>query len=133
MKKLTLAIDFDGTIVEIDYPKIGALIDDAKYYINKLYDDGHAIVINSCRAGKEEQDMKKFLILNDIKFHYINENTHAIIMEYGKDCRKMSADIYIDDKQLTPLPGWDMIYSIVDAVAHGKTPIAVHTQLKLQL
>jgi hypothetical protein len=133
MKRLNLAIDFDGTIVEIDYPRIGELIEDAKYYINKLYEDGHVIIINSCRAGKEEEDMRKFLILNGIKFHYLNENTKALIMEYGKDCRKMSADIYIDDKQLTPLPAWDMIYSIVNAVANGKTPVAVHTQLKLQL
>ncbi len=133
MNKLTLAIDFDGTIVEIDYPKIGKPIEDAKYYLNKLHEDGHTIIINSCRAGKEEVEMRKFLILSGFKFHYINENNQALIKFYGKDCRKMSADIYIDDKQLTPLPGWDMIYSIVDAVAHGITPTAVHTQLKLQL
>ena len=37
---MIIAIDFDGTIVENDYPRIGKLKANAKITINKLYDSG---------------------------------------------------------------------------------------------
>lgn len=98
MKKLVIAIDFDGTIVTDKYPDIGYLKRNAKEVINELYDQGHDIIINSCRQGKEEREMVEFLIDNEIKFTAVNENLSYRIEEYGNDCRKIGADVYIDDK-----------------------------------
>ena len=111
--KLILAIDFDGTIVEIDYPDIGELKESAVEYINKLYDDGHQIIINSCRVGNQEVEMCWFLHGQGIKHHYVNENHPAMIDYYGTDTRKISADLYIDDKNLGGLPEWKDIYKLV--------------------
>jgi len=63
MKLLTISVDFDGTIAYEEYPDIGNPIPGAIEAINTLYDMGHTIIINSCRAGEHEQKMKNFFIL----------------------------------------------------------------------
>jgi len=110
---MVLAIDFDGTICENAFPKIGNLINEADVYIRKLFKDGHEIVINTCRSGKYEGIAQDFLDENDIPYHYINSNLPRLIVKYTQDCRKISADIYIDDKCLMGLPSWKKIYKII--------------------
>ena len=117
MEKLTLAIDFDGTIVKELYPDIGSLLPGAKEYINKLYDDGHYIIIWTCRSEGYEIGVVEFLDGMNIKYHQVNENELARIEKYGSDSRKISADIYIDDKNLGGLPNWPTIYEMV--LAHA--------------
>jgi guanylate kinase len=121
MKKLVIAIDFDGTIVTNKYPDIGYLKRDAKEVINKLYDEGHDIIINSCRQGKEEREMVEFLIDNEIKFNAVNENLCYRIEEYGNDCRKIGADIYIDDKAYPcNFINWNDIYYVITYMVNRK-------------
>lgn len=114
-----LAVDFDGTICEVDYPGIGREREGAKEYINKLYDEGYMIVINTCRTNAGEvkaQDMaEEFLKLRGIKYHKINENMDHLIEVYGCDTRKISADVYIDDKCLYKIPTWEEKYNIIKA------------------
>jgi len=111
--RLTLAIDFDNTIVEEKYPDIGNLLPNAKKYINKLYEQGYFIIINTCRANEQEAEAEDFLYRKGIHFHKLNENQPGRILQYGTDCRKISADIYIDDKNLGGLPDWKTIYKLI--------------------
>ena len=110
---MILAIDFDNTIVEEFYPDIGPLKDNAKEVINLLYDQEHTIIINSCRSGLYEGIMEQFLIEKEIKYHWINCNEPDRIKQFGRDCRKVSADIYIDDKNLGGIPDWLTIYEMI--------------------
>lgn len=110
---MILSIDFDGTICERNYPEVGEFREDAAYYMMKLYDDCHVIIINTCRSGKYEGMAQDFLDENGIRYHYINSNLPELITQYGQDCRKISADIYIDDKCLMGLPSWKTIYDII--------------------
>lgn len=122
MKKLRIAIDFDGTIVSDAYPNIGNMRGDAKMYINRLYDEGHTITINTCRTGKEEGAARAWLELIGIKFHWINTNRPEDIIKYNADCRKISADVHIDDKDLFALtygmPTWIQIWGMIDTLAN---------------
>jgi hypothetical protein len=95
---MIFAIDFDGTIVEHDFPRIGKLKENAKETINKLCDAGHKIIIWTCRYEDiHKTDMVKFLLDNDIKYHKINCN----ISDIGfTPFPKVYADIYIDDRNL---------------------------------
>ena len=117
MKSLRLAIDFDNTIVEEEYPAVGKLIEGSKEYINKLYDDGHTITINTCRTGLEEGIAQTFLKEAGINYHWINCNRPEDIRQYLKDCRKISADVYIDDKNIGGIPPWNEIYDILTKIA----------------
>jgi uncharacterized HAD superfamily protein len=121
MKKLILSIDFDGTICDLAYPKIGELKKDASIYIRKLYNEGHYIIINTCRSGKFEGHAQEFLDNAMIPYHYINSNLPHVIEMYSADCRKISADIYIDDKCLMGLPEtWEEIYNLINKKANGR-------------
>lgn len=111
-RHLILAIDFDGTIAELSFPEVGAMKPNADKYIKKLYDEGHHIIIHTCRSGVYEGMAETFLKERDIPYHYINSNMPYLIEEYGQDCRKISADVYIDDKGLMGLPDtWEGIYN----------------------
>lgn len=53
--------------------------------VNKLYMEGHTIIIHSARPWEVARKTVAWLILNNVKFHGINFN-------------KMSANCYIDDR-----------------------------------
>ena len=95
---MIISIDFDGTIVNHEYPFIGKIKENAKKVINNLCDKGHTIIIWTCRYEKEDLiNMKNFLGLNEIRYHYINENAKGINF---KPYPKIYADIYIDDRNI---------------------------------
>lgn len=109
-----IAIDFDGTIVEDRYPEIGELKHNSKEVINKLYGEGYTIIIWTCRTYLKMLEAVEFLVKNGIKYHQINENCPKNVHKYGgSNPRKISANIYIDDLQLEPLPDWNEIYEII--------------------
>jgi len=125
MNKLVLAVDFDGTIASENYPDIGTLKRGAKETINSWYDSGHTIIINSCRSGKYEIDMIEFLETNGIKYHEVNNNSPHRIDLYARDCRKIGADIYIDDKNcFDKVVLWKEIKTYVNIFANQK-PIII--------
>jgi hypothetical protein len=109
----TLSVDFDGTIVEDAYPYIGELKPNAKEVITGLFENGHDIIINTCRAGTYEADVYQFLDDWDIPYNYINCNLPEKVEHYGMDCRKISADVYIDDKNIIPTTDWDFIEKLL--------------------
>lgn len=111
--EVILAVDFDGTICTVSYPKVGDERKDAIKYINKLYDEGYGIVINTCRSLEAATAARKFLSDNNCNYHYFNCNFPHLIELYGNDCRKISADVYIDDKCLFEIPTWEEKYNII--------------------
>lgn len=99
----TIAIDFDHTIVEDEYPKIKKLYSNAKRVINRLHNK-YFIIIHTCRTGDEEKRVRKYLNDNGILYDAINKNNPLRSQKFGNDSRKVSADIYIDDRALLGLP-----------------------------
>lgn len=97
---MIIAVDFDGTIVKNAYPGIGAPMKDAAEALRYFKKRGHTIIINSCRAGNYVDDMRQYLLYNGIPFDFINENDPKRTAQYGGDTRKISADVYIDDKNI---------------------------------
>lgn len=97
---MIISVDFDGTIVENKYPEIGDPIPGAIETLQAWKARGHTIIINSCRSGVHQAQMEAWLIRNHVAHDYINENDPARTEQYGSDCRKISADIYIDDHNI---------------------------------
>lgn len=113
MKTFILAVDFDGTIAEDSFPEVGLIRKGAKKYLQQLADDGHKIIINTCRTGRFEGMAEDFLIKHEIPYNYINNNLPKMIKMYKQDCRKISADYYIDNRNIGGLPSWKKIYKII--------------------
>lgn len=119
---LVIGVDFDETIARVPhFPHILGLRKGAKYFINKLYDEGHYIIINTCRTDNIDKNCydatqaKSYLAEQGIKWNKFNENHPGLINYFGVSCRKISADTHIDDKNLSlfGLPPWWMIYLLV--------------------
>lgn len=108
--KLVIAIDFDGTIVQNKFPDIGTIKPDAKRIINKLFKEGHELILWTCRSDLLLLEATEFLRSVGIPFHSYNINSDKVT--FGCD-PKIYADIYIDDKSLFGLPDWQTIYQIV--------------------
>lgn len=100
MRRLIISVDFDGCLVYDCFPEIGDLKPFAAEVMKKWLEDGHYIIINSCRAGDREKDMREFLNHYKIFYDSINNNLKERILQYGSDTRKISADLYIDDKNI---------------------------------
>lgn len=101
LKGKIIAVDFDNTIAYTDYPKIIA----PRYEIIWLLQDAHKrgaeIILNTCRTGKSLSDAVEFCEKHSVPITRVNANSPERIKQYGTDCRKISADVYIDDKNLS--------------------------------
>ena len=108
---MTVAIDFDGTIVEDKYPQIGVLQSGAKDTLQRLHKEGHKIIIWTCRSGDLLVEALNFLLWHDIPFDQVNDNLRENIEHYGGNSRKVCADVYIDDRNLfSDKTDWEQIY-----------------------
>lgn len=128
MKQLTLAVDFDGTLVEEGFhPEIGPIRKNAKEVINKLHEDGHYIIIWTCRTLDVDK-VAEFLNQHQIKFHAINEEHPETMEKWGYSSRKIGASYYIDDRGIGGLPSWNKIYKIINRKANDKRGICTVSQ-----
>ena len=91
-----IAIDFDGTCVTHDYPRIGKDIH-AIPVLNKLVSNGHKLILNTMRSGKELDAAVNWFKENNIELFGINENP---TQKRWTDSPKVYAHMYIDDAAL---------------------------------
>lgn len=107
---MILAIDFDSTICENEFPNIGTPIPNAFPVLKKLQQLGHQLILWSCRSGKELNDAIEFCEEKGLQFDAINENVDNLNFETSN---KIYADIYIDDRGINGIPDWIDIYKII--------------------
>lgn len=119
--KLILAIDFDGTIVDDAYPKIGKPKIFAFETLKKLQEDGHRLILWTYRCGSKLDEAVKFCEDNGIVFYAINSS--FLDEEYSNDVsRKINADIFIDDRNIGGFIGWGEVYQMLTN-SNGFPPI----------
>jgi len=106
---MTIAIDFDGTIVEHEYPKIGKSLPFVFETLKALQKAGHLLILWTYRSGKELEEAVEFCQKKGIEFYAINKNYPEEIYEENKISRKILADIYIDDRNFGGFAGWGVI------------------------
>ena len=100
-----ILIDFDNTITSSNdgYPMIPPIRPYAKEVINKYYDIGHCIIINTCRCDEQEVAVKEWLTLQGVKFCHVNDNCEIRKKQFGNNTRKIGGHINIDDKNIDSL------------------------------
>lgn len=108
-----IAVDFDGTIVEEAYPKIGKPIPFAIDALKRLQkEDNHQIILWTVREGQYLQEAVDYCAKQGLIFYAVNKNYPE---ESGPSARKLTADIFIDDRSVGGLPDWGMIYKMIKA------------------
>ena len=105
---MIIAVDFDGTIVEHKYPKIGKPLPFAFETLKMLIDAGHRLILWTVREGKELEEAVEFCRKNGVEFYAVNSNYPDKEVS-GSQPRKIVADIYIDDRNFGGFPGWGEI------------------------
>ena len=93
VNNMYIAIDFDGTCVTHDYPRIGKDIH-AIPVLKKLVSNGHKLILNTMRSGKELDDAVNWFKENNIELFGINENP---TQKRWTNSPKVYAHMYIDD------------------------------------
>jgi len=111
---MTIAVDFDGTIVENRYPEIGREIPFAIDTLKMLIRDRHRLILWTAREGKFLDDAVLWCRERGVEFYAINrdypEETTGNNPYFS---RKLKADLFIDDRNIGGLPDWGTIYSMI--------------------
>ncbi|HKL09255.1 MAG TPA: hypothetical protein VJ896_10810 [Bacteroidales bacterium] len=110
---MKIAVDFDGTIVDHEYPEIGKPKLFAFETLKALQDKGVSLILWTFRAGKELEEAVEFCKKNGIEFYAVNKNYPEEILD-DSISRKINADIYIDDRNIGGFPGWSAIWQMLN-------------------
>jgi hypothetical protein len=103
---MVIGIDFDGTCVTHEYPKIGRNIG-AESVLKELVDNGNNLILLTMRSGTELEQAMKWFYIHKIHLSGINENPEQ---RQWTSSPKIYANLYIDDAGLR-MP---LIYSSID-------------------
>ena len=112
---MTIAVDFDGTIVEHRYPEIGKELPFATETLKMLIKDRHRLILWSVREGKLLDDAVNWCRERGVEFYAVNRDYPE---ERGTEnnnnfSRKLKVDMFIDDRNIGGLPDWGTIYRMI--------------------
>ena len=116
----TIAVDFDGTIVEHRYPEIGEERPFAIDTLKMLITDRHKLILWTVREGQLLDDAVNWCRERGVEFYAINRDYPEETFENNPHfSRKLnSIDYWIDDRNIGGLPDWGTIYRMI---SHRRT------------
>lgn len=120
---MIIAIDFDGTVVEHQFPEIGDPLPGAIETLKALQTAGHTLIIWTYRELQQFTDVYSWITEHvDIDEDRLAVNRtdpremaalrkqdirpHRILCDHSLE---VYADLYIDDRNLGGFPGWDAV------------------------
>jgi len=110
----TIAVDFDGTIVTHEYPRIGKEIPFATDTLKMLIKDKHRLILWTVREGKLLQEAIDWCKERGVIFWAVNKDYPEEVPENNEDySRKLKADYFIDDRNIGGMPDWGEIYQMI--------------------
>jgi hypothetical protein len=110
---IKIAVDFDGTIVEHEYPEIGKEKLFAFQTLKEFDKMGARLILWTFRTGKELEDAVEFCRKNGVEFYAVNKNYPEEVFDETVS-RKINADVYIDDKNIGGFPGWSEVWQMLN-------------------
>ena len=111
---MTIAVDFDGTIVEHRYPEIGKELPFATQTLRMLIEDRHKLILWSVREGKLLEDAVEWCRKRGVEFYAVNKDFPEEDLSKNQSfSRKLKADVWIDDRNIGGLPDWGTIYQMI--------------------
>lgn len=126
---MTIAVDFDGTIVTHEYPQIGKEIPFAIQTLKMLQQDGHKLILWSVRKDELLEDAVRWCRERGLEFYAVNKEYPEEEMQNNIFySRKLKVDLWSDDRNVGGLPDWGIIYRIIkerttyEAVLFEKIP-----------
>ena len=110
---MTIAVDFDGTIVEHRYPKIGEEIPFATETLKILAQERHKLILWTVREGELLEEAIEWCRQRGVFFYSVNKDYPEEEKSHNGFSRKLKADLCIDARNLGGLPDWGTIYQMI--------------------
>ena len=110
---MTIAVDFDGTIVEHRYPEIGREVPFATDTLKMLIKEGHRLILWSVREGKLLDEAVEWCRERGVEFYAVNKDYPEEGREDKNFSRKLKVEMFIDDRNVGGLPDWGVIYKMI--------------------
>lgn len=120
---MIIAVDFDGTCVEHDYPSVGIDVEGAVEVLRSIVAKRHRLILFTMRSGSKLDDAVKWFRDRKIELWAVNENPEQ---REWTSSPKVYADLYIDDSAIgcpirfidgvrRPVVNWSKIKSILES------------------
>lgn len=92
---MVIAVDFDGTIVQHRYPRIGKEVPFAIDTLKRLQEEHHLLILWTVREGELLEEAVAFCRERGLEFYAVNANhpDERIRKEQTCPCRKLRADL----------------------------------------
>ncbi len=113
MINIKIAVDFDGTIVEHQYPEIGKEKLFAFETLREMQKRGFKLILWTVRSGNELEEAVEFCRNKGVEFYAVNKNYPEEVIDKNF-VRKIEADIYIDDRNVGGFPGWSAVWQMLN-------------------
>lgn len=91
---MIIAVDFDGTLVEHEYPRIGPEVPFAFETLKLWMGQGHRLILYTMRSGEKLKEAVDFCMGRGVDFWGVNQNPEQ---HEWTDSPKVYAHQYIDD------------------------------------
>lgn len=102
-KPLIIAVDFDGTLCDSCFPKIGHPHLELINRLRQLRQEGNKLILWTCRNDEYLENALAFCQKHHLEFDAINDNLPENKKAFnGHYTRKIYANIYLDDHSLLP-------------------------------
>ncbi|MFZ4863886.1 BT0820 family HAD-type phosphatase [Sphingobacterium sp. Mn56C] len=108
---MIIAVDFDGTIVEHKYPAIGKPIPFAIETLKQLQNERHILILWTVREGRLLEEAIAYCAAQGL--HFFAHNANFPEENRTNAARKLTADLFIDDRNFGGLPDWGVIYQAI--------------------
>lgn len=99
---MIIAVDFDGTLCSNAWPGIGAPRKGVIEYVKHQRQNGAKVILWTNRVGDRLDAAVAWCREQGVEFDAVNENLSEIVQEFGADCRKVFANVYLDDRAMKP-------------------------------
>lgn len=93
------AVDFDGTIVENEFPDIGSINQEVRKFLLKRKEKGNIIILWTTRDNEKLDEAVEFCDNHGIPIDYVNRNVPWLDFDTSD---KIFADVYVDDRGYNP-------------------------------
>ena len=110
---MTIAVDFDGTIVEHRYPELGREIPFATDTLKMLSKEGHRLILWSVREGHLLDEAVAWCRERGLEFYAVNKDFPEESTKHDNYSRKLKVELFIDDRNIGGLPDWGLIYQMI--------------------
>ncbi len=111
---MTIAVDFDGTIVRHRYPEIGAEIPFATQTLKMLIQEQHQLILWTVREGELLDAAVEWCRQRGVEFYAVNKDFPEEDVDKNQHySRKLKVDMWIDDRNVGGLPDWGTIYKMI--------------------